>query len=119
MNARPKRRGRQSLRFRFFSAVAFAAAVFIGVMLVLNVLFFHSFYLLQKKNSLVHAYNSINEQYNGDISILEDNLKQMENNNNIRISILNNYNITGRRKHSCSQSCTFAHIALMIQYFVW
>lgn len=91
MTARTKRSWRHSLRFRFFTSVALAAAVFIVVMIVLNVLFFHSFYLLQKKNSLVHAYNSINEQYNGDISILEDNLKQMENNNNIRISILNNY----------------------------
>lgn len=93
MNARPKRRLMHSLRFRFFVSVALAAAVFVGVMIALNLLFFHTFYLHQKKNSLVSAYNTINEQYNGDISILEDNLKQMENTNNIRISILDNRGI--------------------------
>ncbi len=91
MNAHVKRRWRHSLRFRFFISVALTAVVFVGVMIVLNLLFFHNFYLLQKKNSLIDAYQTINEQYNGDISILEDNIKQIENNNNIRISIINNY----------------------------
>lgn len=85
------RHWRHSLRFRFFQSVALAAAVFVGVMILLNVLFFQSYYLLQKKNSLIYAYHSINEQYNGDISILEDNLKQMENSKNIRISVISPY----------------------------
>ncbi|HBI64201.1 MAG TPA: hypothetical protein DDX51_03685 [Clostridiales bacterium] len=91
MIARAKRRCFHSLRFRFFASVALAAAVFVIVMIVLNLLFFHSYYLLQKKNRLTYVYNRINEQYNGDISILDEKIKQLENRDNIRISIVNDY----------------------------
>lgn len=85
------RRGVHSLRFRYFLSVALAAVVFIAVMIVMNLLFFQSYYLLQKKNSLITVYNSINSEYTGDITILEDSLKDVENNNNIRISIISQY----------------------------
>lgn len=80
-----------TLRFRFFLSVGLASVVFVGVMIVLNLLLFHSYYLLQKKNSLVTVYESINSKYTGDISILKDSICRMENSKNIRISIVNDY----------------------------
>ncbi len=80
-----------TLRFRYFSAIALAATVFIAVMLVLNLLFFNTYYLFQKKHNLTRVYDTINSQYNGDITILDDKLAAVEKNNSIRISIMNAY----------------------------
>lgn len=77
-----------TLRFRFFLSVASAAAVFVAVMVLLNLLFFHNYYLLQKKHSLATVYNKINSEYNGDVSILEDDLSEVENSSNVRVSII-------------------------------
>ncbi len=77
-----------TLKFRFFVSVGITAVVFIAVMLVLNLLFFQNYYLYQKQNDLVETYHYIDNQYDGEISALEDTLKEVENSNNIRISII-------------------------------
>lgn len=84
-------RGIHSLKFRFFGCVALAAAIYIVVIILLNLLFFQRYYLLEKKKNLTEIYQHINFCYTGDVTVLEDDLKQMEKNNNIRISILNQY----------------------------
>ena len=86
-----KRRWKHSLRIRFFACIAMAAVVFVAVMITLNLLFFDDYYVLQKKNNLIHVYHDINDSYNSDISILNEKLRTIENNNNIRISIVNKY----------------------------
>ncbi len=91
MKEKEKRRGIHSLRVRFLGAIALAAAIFIAVMLVLNLLFFQKYYLMQKQRHLVHVYQNINSSYNGNITILQDELQQIETNNNIRIKIIGKY----------------------------
>lgn len=86
-----KRRGVHSLRFRFFGSVALAAVVFVIVMILLNVLFFNDYYLMQKKQNLIHVYDMINSQFQGDISILQDDLQEVEESNNVSIKIINEY----------------------------
>lgn len=87
-------RGVHTLKFRFFSCVALTAAIYIVVIILLNLLFFQRYYLVEKKQSLTKVYQHINACYTGDVTVLEDELKHLEKNNNIRISILNQYDQT-------------------------
>lgn len=89
MKTGKKHRGIHSLQFRFFSCIALAAAIFVIVMLLLNLLFFQQYYLLQKKAKLTAAYKEIYLQYNNNTDIPVDALRELENRNGIRISILN------------------------------
>lgn len=91
MKQAAKRRGIHSLRVRFLGAIALAAAIFIAVMILLNVLFFQTYYMMQKQRHLVNVYHDINNAYNGDITILQDELQEIETNNNIRIKIIGKY----------------------------
>lgn len=84
-------RGIHTLKFRFFSCVALTAAIYIVVIILLNVLFFQRYYLIEKKHNLTEIYQHINSCYAGDVTVLEDELKHLEKNNNIRISIFNQY----------------------------
>ena len=89
MKTGKKHRGIHSLQFRFFSCIALAAAIFVIVMLLLNLLFFQQYYLLQKKAKLTATYKEIYLQYNNNTDIPVDALRELENRNGIRISILN------------------------------
>lgn len=91
MKKTEKRHGIYSLRVRFLGAIALAAVIFIAVMIVLNLLFFQTYYMMQKQRHLVHVYQDINNSYNGNITILEDELLEIETNNNIRIKIIGKY----------------------------
>lgn len=91
MKETAKRRGIHSLRVRFSGAIALAATIFIAVMIVLNLLFFQTYYLMQKQRHLVHVYHTINNSYNSDVTILQDKLQEIETNNNIRIKIIGKY----------------------------
>ncbi len=86
--------GIHTLKFRFFSCVALTAAIYIVVIILLNVLFFQRYYLIEKKHNLADIYQHINSGYTGDATVLENELKQLEKNNNIRISIFNQYDQT-------------------------
>ena len=86
-----KRRGVHSLRVRFLGAIALAEAIFIAIMILLNVLFFQRYYLMQKQNHLVSVYHTINNAYHGDVTVLQDELQEIETNNNIRIKIIGKY----------------------------
>ncbi|MDO4174667.1 MAG: HAMP domain-containing sensor histidine kinase [Eubacteriales bacterium] len=82
------RKAIHSVQFRFFACIAVASAVFVVVMMLSNVLFFQRYYLQQKKAKLTTIYKMINTEYDGDISVLSDRLRELENRNSVRISIL-------------------------------
>lgn len=86
-----KHRRIHSLQFRFFGCIAMAAVIFVFVMILLNLLFFQQYYLLQKKAKLTATYKTIYAQYNGDIDILTSELQEIENGNNIRVNIVDRY----------------------------
>ncbi|MCD8356213.1 MAG: HAMP domain-containing histidine kinase [Clostridia bacterium] len=86
-----KHRGIHSLQFRFFGCIAMAAVIFVFVMILLNLLFFQQYYLLQKKAKLTATYKTIYSEYNGDIDILTSELQEIENGNNIRVNIVDQY----------------------------
>lgn len=87
-------RGIHSLQFRFFACIATASAVFVAVMILLNLLFFQQYYLQQKKAKLTTIYKTINSLYNGDINILTDKIREIENSNSIRISIVDEFGLS-------------------------
>ena len=80
-----------TLKARFLGSVALAALIFCAAMILLNLLFFHDYYLSQKKNTLINTYHEINTSLTDSGSIQEDELASIETVNNIRISIINSY----------------------------
>lgn len=89
MKGGKKYRGIHSLQFRFFSCIALAAAIFVIVMLLLNLLLFQPYYLIKKKAKLTDTYQEIYLQYNNNETIPSKTLQELENRNGIRISIFN------------------------------
>lgn len=84
---------RGSLRGRLFLCIAGAALVFVVVLTLLNLLFFHDYYLMQKRNSLAKVYQQINESYNSEEYIQSEDgiawLESLETSSNMEIYIAN------------------------------
>ncbi|MGN1030805.1 MAG: sensor histidine kinase [Butyricicoccaceae bacterium] len=79
---------RHSIRFKFFISIAVIAVGFIGLLLVLNVLFFKDYYQLAKKRSLVNVYETVNQCY-GNVSdeTFANRMQQLEERYSVKIDI--------------------------------
>lgn len=80
-----------SIQSRFFLLIITAVLTFVVLLSVLNLLFFNQYQMMQKKHYMSKVYKEINSSYQGDVSQLDDILYQLENNYNVRISIINDY----------------------------
>lgn len=80
-----------SIQSRFFLLIITAVLAFVAMLSVLNLLFFNQYQTIQKKHYMSKVYKEINSEYNGNINKLNDILYRLENNYNVRISIINDY----------------------------
>lgn len=79
---------RSSIRVKLFIAISIVALVFIGVLLLLNVFFYHDYYMLTLRHELRGTYQNVWRSYEGnpdDDAILLDTL---ENRSATRLSIV-------------------------------
>ena len=79
---------RRSIRFKFFVAISAVALVFIGVLLLLNVFFYHDYYMMMRRNELRDAYLGIRSSYTGDIEQIATVLDNYESQTAIRLAVV-------------------------------
>lgn len=76
-----------SIRLKFFAAIAAIALSFIGILLILNIFFYESYYLFTHKKELKEAYQQLSVNYTGDVSVLLSEFDTIERRGALRLAI--------------------------------
>ncbi len=77
-----------SIRMKFFAAICATSFVFVSVLAALNLFFYDHYYLYERQKELADIYRQINQMYDGDVSVIADDLLEMENHAGVRLSIM-------------------------------